>query len=281
MAKHAKFVSAWVEAMRYGILTGRPYSESCIRLYRYEVEVFLKKFHEVSIPNYKLGLKDISIEQFSKRRALFEALNCFAKFLIQEGEMPDGFLSKMKEFRPKRHMPPKKISVDQSQLDKLMAVCEKPLDKLLIVLLSQTGLRASEAAALKVEDINFEKRFLLVRKAKWGKSRRVGLTQQALDAILEYLDVRKDKDFPGLMKKDSGIQMDRGGILTRIYKLGRKAGVEVSPHALRRAFVTINANKGRPLVMLQMACGHSDITTTRSYCMTTEDEAIEAMQGWD
>jgi integrase len=70
-------------------------------------------------------------------------------------------------------------------------------------------------------------------------------------------------------------------IAIRLEKLALKTGIPVTPHALRRAFVTINAYKGRPLPMLQIACGHSDITTTRSYCMTSEDETIEAMQNWD
>ncbi len=74
--------------------------------------------------------------------------------------------------------------------------------------------------------------------------------------------------------------MANTGFYQRLERLGTKAGVKVSPHALRRAFVTINANKGRPLQMLQMACGHSNITTTRSYCLTSENEVIEAMKGW-
>ena len=32
--------------------------------------------------------------------------------------------------------------------------------------------------------------------------------------------------------------------------------------------------------MLQIACGHSDIKTTRSYCQTSEDEVIQAMKTW-
>ncbi|MFN7309842.1 MAG: tyrosine-type recombinase/integrase [Vampirovibrionales bacterium] len=54
----------------------------------------------------------------------------------------------------------------------------------------------------------------------------------------------------------------------------------VTTHAMRRAFVTINANKGRSLVMLQMACGHADIKTTRDYCRTSEQEMVKAMQEW-
>jgi len=75
--------------------------------------------------------------------------------------------------------------------------------------------------------------------------------------------------------------MGRSGLLQRVERLGQLACVKVSPHALRRAFVTINANKGRPLVILQRSCGHSDIKTTMSYCLTAEQEVIEAMKGWD
>ena len=74
--------------------------------------------------------------------------------------------------------------------------------------------------------------------------------------------------------------MNRYGARTLLEKPGRWIGVLVTPHALHRAFVTSNVNKGRPLVMRQIACGHPDIATIRSYCLTSEDETIQAMQGW-
>jgi site-specific recombinase XerD len=101
-------------------------------------------------------------------------------------------------------------------------------------------------------------------------------------ALTEYLGSRVEQSPEEyLFLKTNGKPMDRIGIACRLGKLSRKTGIPVTPHTLRRAFVTINANKGRPLPMLQIACGHSDITTTRSYCLTTEDETIEAMQSWD
>ena len=66
----------------------------------------------------------------------------------------------------------------------------------------------------------------------------------------------------------------------KIERVSKHFDFHFTPHALRRAFVTINVNKGRPLVHLQIACGHADITTTRSYCQTSEDEVLEAMQNW-
>jgi integrase len=278
---HSSYVSAWLKAMQYGLLNGRPYSDHCINLYKYQIKWFFERFDEVSVHNLKQAMFLIPIEQFSKKLKLFEAIVCFSRYLVQEAVFEEDLPAKLRIYKPRRHLPPKKLSVDQAGLLKLIAACETPLDHLLATLLSQTGLRASEAAGLKLEDIQLEKRYLVVTRAKWGKTRRVGLTQAVIDAIEIFLPLRTHPESSYLMTKINGNPMDRNGILTRIYKLGRKARVEVSPHALRRAFVTINANKGRPLPMLQIACGHSNITTTRSYCMTTEDETIEAMRGWD
>jgi integrase len=190
-------------------------------------------------------------------------------------------LTETKKFKPRRHLPERKITVDQKGMDKLMEACQSSLERLLVILLSQTGLRVSEAANLRLEDIDFENRFLTVKLAKWGKTRRVGLTTSVIAAIQTYLAFRPKVEESWLLINRNGERMARFGIRNRLDRIGERVKVKVTPHALRRAFVTLNANKGRPLVMLQIACGHSDITTTRSYCMTTEDETIEAMQAWD
>jgi integrase/recombinase XerD len=281
MESHKTYVSFWLQSLRHGLFNGWSYSESCVKLYEYQIKWYFERFDELSVPNLKQALIDIPVERFSKRLKLFEAITCFAKFLIQEGVLAEEFTYKIKPFRPKRHIPAKKLVVDPVGLERMTAVCETPLDNFLLILLSQTGLRASEAAGLQLADLHLDKGYLVVTRAKWGKTRRVGLTQAVIDAIEAFLPLRTHPAHPSLMTKINGKPMDRNGILTRLYKLGRKAGVPVSPHALRRAFVTINANKGRPLPMLQIACGHSNITTTRSYCMTSEDETIEAMKAWD
>ena len=280
-AEHASYVDAWCQAMQFGLLNGRPFSQSCIRSYKLYMNWFLQHFDCVSLANFKQALFLVPIEQYGKRINIYEAVSCFSRYLVQEGILEEGLPEALKRFRPRRHLPPKKITVTPEGIDRLLAACETPMDKLLVVLLSQTGLRSSEAANLKLTDLHLDQQFLVVTRAKWGKTRRVGLTQTAIDAIREFMSARQHANSPYLMSKRNGKPMDRLGILNRMYKLGRKSGVQVSPHALRRAFVTINANKGRPLPMLQIACGHSNITTTRSYCMTTENETIEAMKEWD
>lgn len=274
------YVPAWETAMQCGLLNGRPYSASCIQIYVIYVHQFLAEYGEIRLEHYKTAMACIPVARFAKRLKLYEALNCFARFLTEEGILDGQYLKDVKKYKPRRHLPAKKITVDQMDLERLVEVGNNDLERLLIILLSQTGLRATEAANLELNDLDLERRILTVRLAKWGKTRRVGLTEPVIQAIRQYLSTRPASPLPRLLLNRKGEPMTRFGIRVRLEKLGKRARVDITPHALRRAFVTLNANKGRPLVMLQMACGHSDIATTRSYCLTTEDETVEAMQGW-
>jgi site-specific recombinase XerD len=277
---HLNYVKPWIEYLRFGLLGGRPYSTNCIQCYTLYVNRFLEEYHELSVPHLKSALLSVPVEQFAKREKIFVSLNCFAKFLILEKQLSANYLTQVKSFKPRRHLPPKKITVTQADIEHLIRHGKEPLERFLIILLSHTGLRASEACGLKLSDINLNHRYLTVRYAKWGKTRRVGLPSRVIEAINDYLPSRSGNGSEYLLLNRRGCQMDRHGIQQRIQRMGLEANIPVNPHALRRAFVTINANQGKPLVMLQMACGHNDIATTRSYCMTTEDEVVSAMADW-
>jgi integrase len=181
-------------------------------------------------------------------------------------------------------LPPKRISVDDDGLIAMLEAAKADReDHLIVMLLAQTGLRAGEFCNLKIGDLDLKNRVLTVTCGKGGKSRVVGLTE-ALKGFL-VLQEGKNRTRPlvaseWLFLNDLGKQMDKDGLSQRIKRIGRQAGVTVTTHAMRRAFVTINANKGRSLVMLQMACGHADIKTTLDYCRTSEQEMIKAMQEW-
>jgi integrase/recombinase XerD len=278
--QHYLYLDSWLQAMEYGLLGGRPYSQQCIRIYAHYVGEFLKTHHQLSVDNLNAVLLSIPVIHFAKRLKIYEALNCFARYLIQEGHLEADYLVTVKPFKPKRHLPPRKITVDQKGIEALLAACQNSAERLIIILLSQTGLRAAEACNLVLSDINFEKRFIQVRYAKWGKSRRVGLPNQVAEAIETYLAFRPHTTHEFLLMNRDEQQLERSGLRQRVERISLRAGVPAHPHALRRAFVTINANMGKPLVMLQIACGHSDIATTRSYCMTTEDEVVESMSNW-
>jgi len=57
----------------------------------------------------------------------------------------------------------------------------------------------------------------------------------------------------------------------------------VQRHAVghpRRTFATLNAEQGRPLHLIQLALGHTDIRTTQEYLMSDQETVIEAMKEW-
>lgn len=278
---HLDYLPTWEDAMRFGLMDGRPHSEISIETYTYYARWFLERYQTISLETVKKALLAIPTEHFAKRQKMYQAVTSLAKILIQEKVLDSAYLAESKKFRPRRHLPERKITVDQKSLEKLLDACRNPLERLLVILLSQTGLRVSEAANLKLKDINDENNYLTVALAKWGKTRRVGLSSKVIEAILAYMAYRPKVAEEWLLINRNGNRMDRFGIRNRLDRIGDRVDVRVTPHALRRAFVTLNVNKGRPLVMLQIACGHNNIATTRSYCMTTEDETIEAMRAWD
>jgi site-specific recombinase XerC len=173
---YSQQIRHWEAAMRCGLMGGRPFSESCVKTYRYYVTWVIEQYEELSVETVKVVMLTIPVEHFAKRLKIYEAIRCFARYLIDQEEMEAGFLDKVRKFKPKRHMPPKKITVDEVNIEKLLTVCDTPLDTIIVELLSQTGLRVSEACQLTLSDVELEKGCLTVKLAKWGKTRRVGLT---------------------------------------------------------------------------------------------------------
>jgi hypothetical protein len=116
-------ISGWIDAMRFGLMGGRPFSEICVRTYAYYTEWFLEQYGCLSVENLKKVLLSIPIEHFAKRLKLFQSLTCFAKYLVQEGALDEAYLAAANKFKPRRHLPERKITVDQKGLDKLMEAC--------------------------------------------------------------------------------------------------------------------------------------------------------------
>jgi integrase/recombinase XerD len=276
---HFDYINPWVNAMATGLIAGKPFSPEVIEDYHSYIKTHFKTSQIVSLETLKAGLMKIPVVKFATREHYFKALVCFGKFLIAEGILEDSFLTDSKRYKPRRHLPPKRLTVDEEGLQMLLSACESLYERALLTLLSNTGLRATELCNLKVGDLELDKGYLTVRLGKGNKSRVVGLNQLTVDVLRAYLRTITPKQTLAFVN-NVGLPLDRNGLYQRLERIGKKSGVKVNPHALRRAFVTINANKGRPLQMLQMACGHSSIKTTMGYCQTSELELIEAMKGW-
>jgi integrase/recombinase XerD len=144
-------------------------------------------------------------------------------------------------------------------------------DRAMLETMYGTGLRVSEVAHLRLEDLHFDAGYLRCT-GKGRKERVVPIGQAARNHLQRYLDEvrpqmlkRGDNRFVFLTRR--GMPFSRKGIWKLIKQYQRKAGIEknVTPHTLRHSFATHLLANGAPLRVIQEMLGHADIATTQIY----------------
>ena len=134
-----------------------------------------------------------------------------------------------------------------------------------------TGLRVSEVAHLKLNDINFEAGFVR-STGKGNKERIVPVGKQAIEWMQRYireartLFARSD-GLAEVFVSTRGKPLSRKTIWRLIKKHARSAGIakNIMPHALRHSFATHLLDNGGDLRVIQEMLGHADISTTQVY----------------
>ena len=142
-------------------------------------------------------------------------------------------------------------------------------DTALLTMLYATGIRASEAASIQVDDVNFTVGVVRVI-GKGNKERIVPVAGAALESIQEYVDRYRPALHPvggTLFVSRTGRAMSREDIYRIVRKYVRRAGLreKVSPHTLRHSFATELLSGGADLRSVQEMLGHADVATTQIY----------------
>ncbi|MDW5286714.1 tyrosine-type recombinase/integrase [Alteromonas macleodii] len=139
-----------------------------------------------------------------------------------------------------------------------------------------TGLRRSELVALLLQDY-VAGSALIVRKGKGNKSRTVHLPEWARHALNEWLVLRGKQEgyLFHRVARGGNIQHDTHLSSCAVYSLIRKSlsaiGIEgVSPHDLRRTFITRLLEQNVDLNTVRQMAGHADISTTIMYDKRSE-----------
>ena len=155
-------------------------------------------------------------------------------------------------------------------------------NRLIIEMALGTGLRVSELANLKIDDIHIRKgqNSLIVNNGKGDKDRVVGFNNKLKTLIQEYLDYRKSMS-SYLFASERGEKMTRFGV-GRVFKtMAAKAGLDSkhSIHTLRHTYATnLYKASGYNLRMVQKQLGHSSITTTTVYSDVLNQDLTDALE---
>ncbi|MFA5413240.1 MAG: site-specific tyrosine recombinase/integron integrase [Patescibacteria group bacterium] len=153
----------------------------------------------------------------------------------------------------------------------------KKRDKAIVEMLFSTGLRVSELANLKKEQVNLKKEEFTVR-GKGDKPRIVFLSNQAKFWIKQYLEGRQDVS-PFLFVSHDRAHESEGALTPRsverlVKKYSKIAGItkKVTPHTMRHSYATDLLMNGADIRSVQAMLGHSSITTTQIYTHITNQQ---------
>ncbi len=152
------------------------------------------------------------------------------------------------------------------------------LDKILIRLLLDTGLRVSEVCDLDIYDVDISARNLRVRGGKGDKDRTVLFTVKCAQEIVEWINQHRPKptnpsDPAALLLNSRGARIHPRGVQRTMDRLARRASIDtrrLTPHVLRHTFATGLLRRGADIVSIQRLLGHADLTTTRVYLDITD-----------
>jgi integrase/recombinase XerD len=152
-------------------------------------------------------------------------------------------------------------------------------DRAMLELLYAGGVRVSEVADARLEDLKLDMGYILVR-GKGDKERMVPLGVPAQQALQQYLKsgrevlARKtgsptnsspEKSSPLLFLGTAGHRLTRQRLWQLVGKASLSSGRHASPHMLRHSCATHMVENGADLRTVQTILGHSDISTTQIY----------------
>lgn len=158
----------------------------------------------------------------------------------------------------------------RQEIEALLAACSKGAtgtrNRALVGLLWRSGLRVSEALALKPSDVG--ERSVRVLHGKGDKARLVGLDATAKALLDLWLSERKALGLKGpLFCTLKGEPVKTAYVRALFKRLAADAGIDkrVHPHGLRHTHAFELINEGVPLNAISAQLGHSNLLTTQRY----------------
>lgn len=152
----------------------------------------------------------------------------------------------------------------------------------LLELFYATGMRVSEIANLKLDQVDFELNLILVH-GKGNKDRYVAFGEEAKTALNNYLVEARKKlllhktDYGYVFLNSNGNMITSRGLEYIIKNIFLNAGISASvhPHMLRHTFATQMLNNGADLRTVQELLGHESISTTQIYTHVTKQHLCD------
>jgi integrase/recombinase XerC/integrase/recombinase XerD len=199
------------------------------------------------------------------------ALRAFFNWLYRENLSPTNLAANFKV--PKA--PSSLIMVlSDDEIKRILAVLDPAIgegyrDSVIFMILLDTGLRLSELAGLKLEDINMEQGLLKVM-GKGAKERIVPMGVQSRRVLQRYIFQYRPKplipDDNHVFISSHGFPITANSIKLVFSRISRRANVpRLHAHLCRHTFATRYVSSGGNIFALQLILGHSSLEMVKRY----------------
>ena len=286
--KIVKELNDYLEYLKYQ----KNYSDYTILSYENDICEYLDYIHSEGL-NYKdieysdirfflMYLKDTKKDNNSSIDRKLSALRGFYKYMANEGIVKSNVFSLVNGPKKSKKLP---RYFEYNELEEMFSVPDvrTPLgqrDLLLLEMLYATGCRVGELVSIKVGDIDFGRRNILIL-GKGNKERYVTYGEYCEEALKNYLNdgylsLNVEKSDYLFLNNNGGPLTERGVryILDKIIKQ-TSINKSISPHMIRHSFATHLLNEGCDLLTVQKLLGHESIKATQIYTHVTTDRLKE------
>lgn len=213
-------------------------------------------------------------------------VKAFFRWLKREGLIANDPAAELEYAKKPKRLP--LPALDNKEMKKLLrqpdtGTLEGYRDRTILEILYSTGMRKSELANLKLEDVDYEQGFIRINLGKGQKDRVVPLgriASQYLEAYIKgvrpWIKNARQKDDLFVSRKGNRLSRNMLGCLVRRYAVKSKLEKHITCHTFRRSCATEMIKNKSNLMHIKELLGHNSMETVQNYCNLTIVDLKEA-----
>jgi len=278
---NGKFISEFIlhkKELRTSHHTLRSYNRYLFQFNNYCVEKNLRKINEVDLGLIVSYIRDISRRKGYPVGMVLSVIRTFIKHLGDQKIISDNFHDKIPKHR-RIDQPKLPSTYTKKEINKLLESVERfsatgKRNYAVILMAARLGLRASDIACLKFENLHWDTSAIKLIQVKTGRELILPLLPDVGNAIIDYIKYGRpesEEPFIFLTQKPPYNRFESSNVVTHIVQRAFvKAGLATKerrfgPHALRHTLGFRMLEESTVLPVISEVLGHKNTETTRYY----------------